>query len=516
MKSVAPTAHVDVLIMGAGVSGIGVACHVARELPDASFAVLERRHAIGGTWDLFRYPGVRSDSDMYTFGYRFKPWQGTKVLADGESIKAYIEEAAAENGVTEHIQFGKGVTRASWSTSDGIWTVDAVNDATGETERYTSRFLVMSTGFYKYDAGHRPEFPDEDKFAGEIVHPQHWPEDLDYTGKRVVVIGSGATAVTLVPAMAADAEHVTMLQRSPTYIVPVPSVDPVAAVLAAARVPAAVIYSLGRARNIALQQAFYKLSRTSPQLSRRLIRGAIRARIGPRVGMRHFDPSYNPWDERLCVVPNGDLFSVLRRGQATVVTDHVDRFTETGVRLKSGDEIPADLIVTATGFEVQLGGGMTVEVDGVEVALNERVIYRGLMVDGVPNSMVVLGYTNVTWTLKVDLVAERFCRLIKHMNRRGYSHVVAEASAEDRMAESVLSGGLKSGYVKRAESELPRQGTRNPWKNLNDYYRDVLMMRRGAIEDDALRFTRADEAFWAVTKRSRHPSGRTAVSSSTP
>jgi len=486
----APAAHVDVLVLGAGVSGIGVACHLAREVPKASFLVLERRHAIGGTWDLFRYPGVRSDSDMYTFGYRFKPWHGTKVLADGESIKAYIEEAAEENGVTERIRFGHTVIRASWSSADGIWTVDATDDSTGDVKRYTSRFLVMSTGFYRYDAGHRPTFPDEERFAGEIIHPQHWPEDLDHTGKRVVVIGSGATAVTLVPAMAATAEHVTMLQRSPTYIVPVPSDDPVASVLARARVPAKVIYSLGRARNIALQQAFYKLSRRSPELSRRLIRAAIRAQVGSSVGMQHFDPAYNPWDERLCVVPNGDLFSALRRGKASVVTDHIDRFTKTGIRLRSGAEIPADLVVSATGFEVQLGGGMEVEVDGSPVALNERVIYRGFMVDGIPNSMVVLGYTNATWTLKVDLVAEYFCRLVRHMHRNGYSQVVAVATPEDRSVDSVLAGGLKSGYVRRAEAELPRQGTRNPWKNLNDYYRDVLMMRRGAIEDAALQFTR--------------------------
>jgi cation diffusion facilitator CzcD-associated flavoprotein CzcO len=493
-SSARTTAHVDVLVLGAGVSGIGVACHLAREVPGASFLVLERRHAIGGTWDLFRYPGVRSDSDMYTFGYRFKPWHGTKVLADGESIKAYIEEAAAENGVTERIRFGQQVIRASWSTADALWTVVATDESTGKESRYTSRFLVMSTGFYRYDAGHRPSFPDEETFSGEIVHPQHWPEELDYTGKRVVVIGSGATAVTLVPAMAERAEHVTMLQRSPTYIVPVPSDDPVASILATARVPAKVIYKLGRARNIAIQQAFYKLSRRSPQLSRRLIRGAIRAQVGSSVGMHHFDPRYNPWDERLCVVPNGDLFSALRRGKAAVVTDHIDRFTETGIRLRSGEELPADLVVAATGFEVQLGGGMTVEVDGAEVALNERVIYRGLMVDGVPNSMVVLGYTNATWTLKVDLVAEHFCRLIRHMHREGYSQVVAVAGPEDRSAESVLAGGLQSGYVRRAESELPRQGTRNPWKNLNDYYRDVLMMRRGSIEDDALRFTRGGAA----------------------
>jgi cation diffusion facilitator CzcD-associated flavoprotein CzcO len=493
MRSTDPTpaAHVDVLVLGAGVSGIGVACHLAREVPKASFLVLERRRAIGGTWDLFRYPGVRSDSDMYTFGYRFKPWHGNKVLADGESIKAYIEEAAQENGVTERIRFGQMVIRSSWSSTDAMWTVDTTDESTGEQTRYTSRFLVMSTGFYRYDAGHRPTFPDEKKFAGQIVHPQHWPEDLDYSGKRVVVIGSGATAVTLVPSMAATAKHVTMLQRSPGYIVPVPSEDPMTAVLSRLGVPPKAVYKLGRARNIAIQQAFYKLSKASPALSRTVIRGAIRAQVGSKVGMEHFDPSYNPWDERLCVVPNGDLFSALRRGKATVVTDHIDRFTKTGIKLKSGAEIPADLVVAATGFEVQLGGGMEVEVDGEPVALNERVIYRGFMVDGVPNSMVVLGYTNATWTLKVDLVAEYFCRLVKHMHREGYAQVVAVATPEDRSAESVLAGGLSSGYVRRAESELPRQGTRNPWKNLNDYYRDVLMMRRGAIEHDALSFTRA-------------------------
>ncbi|SFQ71524.1 Predicted flavoprotein CzcO associated with the cation diffusion facilitator CzcD [Amycolatopsis arida] len=482
--------HFDVLVIGAGVSGIGTACHLVQQCPGKTFAILERRSAIGGTWDLFRYPGIRSDSDMYTFGYRFRPWRGTKVLADGPNIRAYLEDTAARYGVTEHIRFRRKVTRTSWSTREGLWTVEATDETTGEVEVYTSRFLAGCTGYYDYDAGYRPTFPGEDRFTGRIVHPQHWPEDLDYRGKRVVVIGSGATAVTLVPAMARDAEHVTMLQRSPSYIMPIPEHDPMATALRRLGVPAGLVYRLGRARNIALQRAVFVLSRSLPTLVRRVLLAVVRGQLGSRVDPRHFSPSYNPWDERLCVVPDGDLFRSLRRGEASVVTDHIDTFTEKGVRLKSGEELPADIIVTATGLVIQIGGGATIEVDGEPVATRERVIYKGVLIDGVPNAMFVIGYTNASWTLKADLAAEYFCRLLRHMDRHGYTQVVARARPDDRAEESAMGSALRSGYIRRGDAVIPRQGTRKPWKVLNDYYRDAVLLRRGRIEDGVLRFGR--------------------------
>lgn len=486
------TRHVDVLIIGAGISGIGMACHLTRESTGRSYTILERRTAIGGTWDLFRYPGIRSDSDMYTFGYGFRPWHGTKVLADGPHIRRYIEETAAEYGVTEHIRFGRRMTGASWSSADGIWTVTAHNEQTGETERYTSNFLVGCTGYYDYDNGYRPRFPGEERFGGRIVHPQHWPEDLDYAGKRVVVIGSGATAITLVPAMSRDAAHVTMLQRSPTYIAALPADDPVAVGLKAARVPAKIAYRVGRARNIALQRASFQLSRTNPAASRRLLLGAVRALVGPDIDMRHFTPSYNPWDQRLCVVPGGDLFRLLRRGKASIVTDRIETFTETGIRLASGAELPADIVISATGLQLQMLGGASLTVDGAPVVLRDRVAYKGTMIDGVPNAMVVIGYTNASWTLKADLAAEYFCRVLNHMKARGFTKVVAVAQDGDRSTESLMGGELSSGYIQRGDAVMPRQGTRGPWRVINNYFRDRTLLRKGPIEDGVLTFGAAE------------------------
>ncbi|MDV6012206.1 NAD(P)/FAD-dependent oxidoreductase [Haloechinothrix sp. LS1_15] len=504
--------HVDVLVIGAGVSGIGAACHLTREHPGKSYLVLERRHAIGGTWDLFRYPGIRSDSDMLTFGYNFRPWTGTSVLADGPSIRAYVESTAREYGVTERIRFGRKVRRASWSSSAGTWTVEAVDESTGETETFTSRFLIGCTGYYDYDSGYRPEFDEEERFAGTIVHPQHWPEDLDYRGKRVVVIGSGATAITLVPAMAPDAGHVTMLQRSPSYILPVPEQDPVSRALRRLKVPVPVVYRLGRWRNIALQRAVFQLSRSWPGLMRRMLRRAVKWQVGDRVDMRHFTPDYNPWDERLCIVPEGDLFAALRKGDASIVTGHIERFTETGIELTSGEEIPADIVIAATGLVVQMAGGAQLEVDGEPVVTRDRVVYKGVMLDGVPNAMVVIGYTNASWTLKADLACEYFCRLLTHMDRNGYTQVVAEARAEDRSEESVMGSALQSGYIRRADAILPRQGTRGPWKLTNNVYRDAIMLRRGAIEDGALQFTRGAPTGTAIARR-EDPAPRQTASS---
>lgn len=484
------TRHVDVLIIGAGLSGIGMASHLTRENTGRSYLILERRAAIGGTWDLFRYPGIRSDSDMYTFGYGFRPWIGTKVLADGPHIRQYIEDTATEYGVTKNIRFGRKVTTASWSSADNLWTVEAYDEQLGQTETYTCDFLVGCTGYYDYDKGYRPSFPGEEDFAGQIVHPQHWPEDLDYTGKKVVVIGSGATAITLLPAMSKDAAHVTMLQRSPTYIAALPADDPVAVGLKFARVPAAVAYKAGRARNIALQRASYQLSRTNPKLSKKLMLAAVRAQVGPKVDMRHFTPTYNPWDQRLCVVPNGDLFRLLKSGKASIATDHIDTFTEKGIRLRSGEELEADIIISATGLNVQMLGGAELNVDGESVATRDLVAYKGALLGNVPNAMIVLGYTNASWTLKADLAAEYFCRLLNHMKAEGYSQVVAVPQEGDRSEASLMGGALTSGYIQRGDGVMPRQGTRGPWLVINNYFRDRAMLRKGAIEDGVLKFSR--------------------------
>lgn len=485
------TRHVDVLIIGAGLSGIGVACHLTRDRTGRSYAILERRSAIGGTWDLFKYPGIRSDSDMYTFGYGFRPWHGTKVLADGPHIRQYVEDTAAEYGVTEHIRFGRKVTVARWSSETELWTVTALDEQTGKTEEWTSNFLVGCTGYYDYDKGYRPDFPGEENFRGQIVHPQHWPEDLDYRGKRVVVIGSGATAITLIPAMADDAAHVTMLQRSPTYITALPADDPVAVGMKAAKVPAKLAYRIGRARNIALQRASFQLSRTNPAAAKKLLLAAVRLQVGADLDMRHFTPSYNPWDQRLCVVPNGDLFKVLRSGKASIATDRIDTFTETGIRLASGEELEADIVISATGLTVQMLGGASLEIDGEPVATRDRVVYKGALLDGVPNAMMVLGYTNASWTLKADLAAEYFCRLLNHLKSNGLTKFVAVAKEGDRGVDSVMGGALTSGYIKRGDAVMPRQGTNGPWQVVNNYFRDRALLRKAPLEDGVLTFSAA-------------------------
>lgn len=486
------TRHVDVLIIGAGLSGIDVACHLEKENTGRSYAILERRTAIGGTWDLFRYPGIRSDSDMYSFGYGFRPWRGTKMLADGAGIRRYIEETADEYGVTPHIRFGRKVVSASWSSAGNQWTVRVVEEATGAEEIWTSSFLVGCTGYYDYDNGYRPSFPGEQNFAGQIVHPQHWPEDLDYRGKKVVVIGSGATAITLVPSMVGEAAHVTMLQRSPTYIASIPAEDPVAVGLTKVKSPAGLTYRVGRARNIAVQQASYQLSRKQPAVARKLFLNWVRLAVGPDIEMRHFSPQYAPWDQRLCVVPDGDLFKALRRGQASIVTDTIDTFTENGIRVSSGAEIEADIVVTATGLRIQILGGATLEVDGEPVVTRDRVMYKGSLLDGVPNALMVLGYTNASWTLKADLAAEYFCKVLNRMRDRGYTRFEVNARAEDRSEVSVMGGALSSGYIQRGDAVMPRQGTGGPWKVVNSYFRDRAYLRKSPIEDGILTFTDRD------------------------
>lgn len=458
--------HFDVLIIGAGLSGIGTACHVTAEFPDKTIALLERRERLGGTWDLFRYPGVRSDSDMFTFGYKFRPWRDVKVLADGASIRQYIADTATEFGVDEKIHYGLKVNTAEWSSRQCRWTVAGVHEATGETRTYTCDYLISCTGYYNYDAGYLPDFPGVHRFGGRCVHPQHWPEDLDYSGKKVVVIGSGATAVTLVPAMAGSnpgsAAHVTMLQRSPSYIFSLPAVDKISEVLGRF-LPDRWVYEFGRRRNIAIQRKLYQACRRWPKLMRRLLLWEVRRRLGRSVDMSNFTPNYLPWDERLCAVPNGDLFKTLASGAASVVTDQIETFTEKGILCKSGREIEADIIVTATGLNIQMLGGMRLIVDGAEYQLPEKMTYKGVLLENAPNLAWIIGYTNASWTLKSDIAGAYLCRLLRHMADNGYT-VATPRDAQDCALDVGMFDQLNSGYVKRGQDIMPRQGSKHPWR----------------------------------------------------
>jgi monooxygenase len=490
--------HVDVLIVGAGLSGIGAACHLQRRCPGKTFAILEARDAIGGTWDLFRYPGVRSDSDMFTLGYSFRPWTDPKAIADGGAIRRYVRETAREHGVDARIRFHHRVTRATWSTQDARWTVEAHRTDSGDTVRLTCSFLFVCSGYYRYDEGYRPGFAGMESFAGRIVHPQHWPDDLDYAGKRVVVIGSGATAVTLVPAMAAEAEHVTMLQRSPSYVMALRSTDTIADALRR-WLPARVAYPIVRWKNVLVVMLIFQISRRRPRLMKALLRKGARAQLPDGYDVdTHFAPTYDPWDQRMCFVPDGDLFKAIKSGRASMVTDHIETFTEKGLRLASGTELPADIVVTATGLNLLPVGGIALNVDGTEVELSHTVSYKGMMLSGVPNFAVALGYTNASWTLKCDLVSEYVCRLLTHMDRRGYRECLPVAPRSAQL-EPIID--LKSGYVLRSIDALPKQGPRPPWRLHQNYPRDVLLMRRGAIEDEGVRFTRTPDP--ASTARHR-------------
>ncbi|MFI5658481.1 flavin-containing monooxygenase [Streptomyces sp. NPDC051684] len=483
--------HVDVLVIGAGISGISAARHVLRDNPRASVVVLERRARVGGTWDLFRYPGIRSDSDMPTFGFGFRPWSDARILADGARIRQYVEDAAADGGILERTRFGRRALSADFSHETGRWTVEVEDEGTGERESYSAGYLVGATGYYDYDKPYRPEFPGEADYRGTLVHPQQWPEGLDYAGKRVVVIGSGATAITLLPAMADTAESVTMLQRSPTYVLALPEVDPLTSVMKKLRAPARLTHKVVRARNIALQRGSYAFCRKYPRLARKALLGLVRAQAGKGVDMRHFSPNYKPWDQRLCVVPGGDLFKVLKRGKAAIATDHIDTFTADGIRLKSGEELKADIVVTATGLSVRLMGGMDVTVDGVPVDVTNRVLYKAVLLEGVPNMSLVIGYTNASWTLKADLAADYTARLLSHMRSNGHDIATPVASDADRSEFSVMGEALTSGYIARADKVMPRQGTRDPWRLWNNYYRDRAMLQNAPIDDGPLRFGKA-------------------------
>lgn len=478
----------DVVIIGAGLSGIGAAVHLGKECPDKNITLIESREAIGGTWDLFRYPGVRSDSDMFTLGYSFKPWLNPQGIADGNLIRDYVTETATENNIVEKIQFSTRVVKASWSSESALWSLTLKNSADDSTRIITAAFVMSCTGYYNYEQAYTPQFEGRDLFKGQVIHPQHWPEDLDYTGKRVVVIGSGATAVTLVPAMSAKAEHVTMLQRSPSYVMSMPKVDPKLEALREKFSPK-LYYRLARARNITMSFLMYRFCRYFPEKARSFLQKHVQEMLGPDFDMKHFTPKYAPWDERVCAVTDGDMFESIRNGDVSVVTDNIQSFNENGIILKSGEMLEADIVITATGLNVQMLGGMQLEVDGEDFDVSEKLCYRGVLLEDLPNMGLVFGYTNASWTLKADLVMQYVCRIMNHMSATGEKVVVPTNSGQD--AGGVPFVDLQSGYVERANNVMPQQGQRLPWRLYQNYLLDFLMLRFGSLRDGKLQFKRA-------------------------
>ncbi|MEX2659566.1 MAG: NAD(P)/FAD-dependent oxidoreductase [Acidimicrobiales bacterium] len=479
--------HLDVLVVGAGLSGIGAGHHVQTECSWATYAIFEARDAIGGTWDLFRYPGIRSDSDMFTLGYSFRPWDGEKSIADGDSILQYIKDTAAETGVDERIRFNHKIVRADWSTDDARWNITAERTDTGETVELTCGFLFSCTGYYRYDHGYQPEFDGMDRFRGTVVHPQAWPDDLDHEGKRIVVIGSGSTAVTLIPSMARTAAHVTMLQRSPTYIATLPAKDPIADVMRKV-LPARRSGPAIRWYKALSTQASYNLSRRRPGLVKWLLRKLVQLQLPRGYDVdTHFTPRYDPWDQRLCVAPDGDLFKAIKAGRASVVTDHIDSFTETGVRLVSGTEVEADIVVTATGLDLLFIGGIEVSVDDEVLDLASRLTYKGMMLEGVPNFAVAVGYTNASWTLKCDLTCDYVTRLLNHLHDEGLRQCTPVNRDPAVTRQPLLS--LTSGYVQRAADRFPKQGSKFPWQVHQSYLRDYRTLKMGGIDDAAMVFS---------------------------
>ncbi|MFT4049331.1 MAG: NAD(P)/FAD-dependent oxidoreductase [Solirubrobacterales bacterium] len=488
-QTITPLDDVDVLIVGAGLSGIGAARHLQLAAPGKTFRLIEMRERIGGTWDLFRYPGVRSDSDMYTLGYKFKPWISEQSIADGDKIMDYLTEAATETGVDRHISYGQKVVAADFSTADSKWTVTLADATTGETSQVRCSFLYGNTGYYRYDAGYDPGFPGIENFGGQVIKPQFWPEDLDYTGKKVVIIGSGATAVTILPAMTDKAEHVTMLQRTPTYMMSLPKKDPIALLLFKL-LGKKRGYAATRWKNATQTLIFYHFCQRFPKLSRKLLMGGIARQIegaDEKVG-KDFNPPYNPWDQRLCIVPSGDLFRVLREKKASIVTDHIEEFTAGGIKLKSGKELEADIVITATGLDLVPLGGIEVSIDGEVGDPAETMVYRGCMLTDVPNFAFTVGYTNASWTLKADLVAEYVCRILNHMDEGGFN-VVTPHNDDPTVTEEPLLD-FPAGYVLRAIEKFPKAGSRAPWKLRMTYHQDYVDFHSASLDDGNLKFTK--------------------------
>ena len=483
--------HVDVVVVGAGLSGIGAGYHLQTISPDRSYVILEGRDSLGGTWDLFKYPGIRSDSDMHTLGFSFKPWTEAKSIADGPSILQYLKQTVAQFGIDKHIRYGQLVTKAQWSTDDALWTVTSTNKATGASNTITCSFLFMCSGYYSYKKGHTPEFAGRERFKGRVVHPQEWPTDLDYAGKRVVVIGSGATAVTIVPSMADKAAHVTMLQRSPTYMVSRPDHDVLANRLRKV-LPPKMAYNLTRFKNTWRQQLVYNKTRTDPNKVKQLLLGGIQLELGTEYDIaKHFTPNYNPWDQRLCLVPNGDFFKSMREGKASVVTDHITSFTETGIQLASGEHLDADIIITATGLELVTLGEMDFFVDGNQVDFAKTWTYKGFAYSDIPNLASTFGYINASWTLRSDLTAEYVCRLLNQMRKKGVAQCTPRLREQDRsMKERPWIDGFSSGYMQRMMHRMPRQGDHEPWINPQNYRRDKKMFKHSPIDDGVMQFSK--------------------------
>jgi monooxygenase len=479
--------HFDVVIVGAGISGISTAWHLQDRCPGKSYVILERRENIGGTWDLFKYPGIRSDSDMFTLGFRFKPWESAKSIADGQSIWNYINEAAVENGIDKHIRTGHRVLSVDWSDAENRWTVEV--ETGGETKQITASFLSVCSGYYNYDEGYSPEFPGAADFKGQIIHPQHWPENLDYAGKNVVVIGSGATAVTLIPSLVdGGVGHVTMLQRSPTYIGALPLVDPVAA-KANKYLPKNLAHFVNRWKQIGYSTGQYQLARKFPAVFKKALRQMAERRLPEGFDYdKHFSPRYNPWDERVCLAPNGDLFKAIRSGKAGVVTDTIETFTENGIKLTSGEELQADIIVTATGLNMQLFGGAVAYRNGEPIDLPKCMTYKGLMLSGVPNMAITFGYTNASWTLKADLVSEFICRLLNYMDANGFDRVEAQHHGDS--VDELPFMDFTPGYFRRAMDSLPKSGSEAPWKLKQNYFFDMRTIRYGKVDEQSLHFTK--------------------------
>lgn len=487
------TEHLDVLIIGAGLSGIGAAWHLQHKCPNKTFAILEARQAIGGTWDIHRYPGVRSDSEMYTYAYNFKPWTNTKVIADGPAILSYIRETATENGIDRKVRFGVKVVSADWSDATATWTVTTEQQVDGKTKkgRLTCNFLLSCAGYYSYASGHTPDFPGREDFKGPVVHPQDWPEELDYSGKKVVIIGSGATAVTLLPAMADKAAQVTMLQRTPTYMASIPERDHLSDALRKV-LPDMLVHRLGRARGVALQLGVFRMAKAQPKLLRRALLAMAKRQLGDAIDMAHFTPSYNPWDQRLCAVPNGDLFKAVRSGKASVVTDHIERFTDKGIKLQSGRELEADIIITATGFNIQLIGGMALALNHQPVNLSAGMAYRGTLFEGVPNAAMIFGYTNSSWTLKSDISSEYVCRLLNYMDKHGFDKCVPvnrDTHIQPELFITENSGAGSAGYIQRALASMPKQGNKAPWRVYMNYLLDLPALRYARINDGVMTFS---------------------------